>query len=157
MRKLLFVVPLLPTLFACQWTADPFYPQIPDMGFESVGNIGSWLKHNIEYVDDDSGQYVQSPLETYEWRTGDCEDFAILMMYFIHTELGGLPDFIAGTAYGYGHAWVSYEEFYYESQDGIDVTNNADYKVIEVINYYEIMYHADVAHKSLIRNNSIYP
>ena len=85
-------------LAACQpwWNVsdfhDPQFPEILPIGAGSPTDIGLWLRANIDYVSDaihDEREYWQSPDQTYQWRSGDCEDFAILALYMIRQELGG--------------------------------------------------------------------
>lgn len=45
--------------------------------------IQLWLNQNITGKSDRAVQYAQLPEETFERRTGDCEDYAILAKYFL--------------------------------------------------------------------------
>ncbi len=48
--------------------------------FNSAGSLSKWLKKNIHYKSDRiAGDYWQPPDETLKVKTGDCEDFAILV------------------------------------------------------------------------------
>lgn len=61
--------------------------------FETPEEVMEWVALNIKYKSDSwipRNDYWQSPDQTYEWRTGDCEDYAILFAYFVH-ELGYDP------------------------------------------------------------------
>jgi hypothetical protein len=53
-----------------------------------IAEAFTWVKQNVEYVTDASGDYWQSTKETLDLRTGDCEDHAILMASLIGA-LGG--------------------------------------------------------------------
>jgi len=44
--------------------------------------IAEWIKQNIKPVQEDI-QYAQLPERTYKYRTGDCEDIALLAQYLI--------------------------------------------------------------------------
>jgi len=57
---------------------DPPY-EISQTGFDVIRN---WVADNIDYVSDEKrwgGDYWQTPRETLQLRTGDCEDFAVLL------------------------------------------------------------------------------
>jgi len=45
--------------------------------------IARWLDNNITGKSDGRIQYAQTPEETFERRTGDCEDYSILAKYFL--------------------------------------------------------------------------
>jgi len=58
--------------------ADPFYA-LSQVGFD---DIRDWVATNIAYKSDQqrwSEDYWQTPEETLSYRTGDCEDYAILL------------------------------------------------------------------------------
>jgi len=68
-----------------------------DIQINSIEDILKWLKYNITYkVDsydfsqpkDRRWEYWQLPEETYELRTGDCEDYSIMFMYLAKVKLG---------------------------------------------------------------------
>ncbi len=53
-----------------------------------IAEAYAWVKQNVNYLTDQSGDYWQSAKETLDLRTGDCEDHAILMASIIGA-LGG--------------------------------------------------------------------
>lgn len=63
---------------------------------ESVEEIVFWIYSNIEYVadTDENGHSFQTPQETLDLRTGDCEDFAILTIWIIEENLGIDAEFV---------------------------------------------------------------
>ena len=130
---------------------DPSYSQIPKLGLSSIRDISQWIAARTTYKDDGEIQYVQSPLETYQLQTGDCEDYAVFMMYLIHQELGGEPFLITGMRLDVCHAWVKYNGRYYEAQGGDDVTSNTKYVPEAEWDYYTTMYHAEVMHRTLTK------
>ncbi len=126
---------------------------IPTPGLSTSEAIGAWVGAYALYVPDDIHDvpdYWQSPDQTYVWRTGDCEDFAILMMYFLRVDLGGWPQLAVGKCDGDGHGWVIYEGRWYEAQTGQDVTGNPDYVLSIAISYGEAMWRSMNGHKNLV-------
>lgn len=54
---------------------------------QAVADAFDWVRDHIVYADDPQ-DYWQSASETLSWRTGDCEDYAILLASMID-EMGG--------------------------------------------------------------------
>jgi transglutaminase-like putative cysteine protease len=54
---------------------------------QAVADAFDWVRGHIVYADDPN-DYWQSSSETLSWRTGDCEDYAILLASMID-EMGG--------------------------------------------------------------------
>ncbi len=54
---------------------------------QAVADAFDWVRSHIVYADDPN-DYWQSSSETLSWRTGDCEDYAILLASMID-EMGG--------------------------------------------------------------------
>lgn len=97
---------------------DPPY-QLSQDGF---GLIRDWVAYNIDYVADEEqwgvNDYWQTPEETLSLRTGDCEDFAILLCTLLRAY--GINDnqvyvALGVDAEGYGHAFLI-ENWYIEGQ-----------------------------------------
>lgn len=131
---------------------DPVYPEILATGAGSPQGIGRWLAINVEWVNDeihDETEYWQSPDQTYQWRSGDCEDFAILMLYLLRFELGEKGQMVVGTIQGSGHGWVRYQGVDYEPQGGTVVSGNANYVPRQVIDYHEALYRSEHGHKEI--------
>lgn len=61
---------------------------IPPSDFGERADVISWVAENIEYLPDDESlegkQYWQTPQETLDRRTGDCEDFVVLDVALLH-------------------------------------------------------------------------
>ena len=55
--------------------------------------LNRWVHNYVEYKDDPAND-IQSPAETLEKGTGDCEDYVILWMYLVNQKTGGYPDFV---------------------------------------------------------------
>jgi hypothetical protein len=131
---------------------DPVYPQVLPTGAGSPQGIGRWLELNVEWVDDnihDTSEYWQSPDQTYQWRSGDCEDFAILMMYLIRLELGGWPELVIGTYDGSGHGWVRYQGVDYEAQGGAVASGDPRYAPGQTVGYAETLWRSEHRHKDM--------
>jgi hypothetical protein len=132
---------------------DPTFPEVQPTGATSPQEIGVWLYQNIRYVGDaihDESEYWQSPDQTYVWASGDCEDFALLMMYLIHTELGGWPELAIGKYYDTGHGWVLYEGRQFEPQTGRDVTDDPQYTLSSTVSYGISMWRSTHTHRSIL-------
>jgi hypothetical protein len=54
---------------------------------QAVADAFDWVRDHVSYADDPH-DYWQSASETLSWRTGDCEDYAILLASMID-EMGG--------------------------------------------------------------------
>ncbi|MFO7996839.1 MAG: transglutaminase-like cysteine peptidase [Dehalococcoidia bacterium] len=80
-----FITPECPLVKEClqDIIGDSPYLLTKD-GFDTIRD---WVAHNIEYkLDEDVYgviEYWQTPQETLDLRTGDCEDFAILLCTFL--------------------------------------------------------------------------
>jgi len=47
-------------------------------------SVGEWIDWNLWYAEEPEGQdYWQSPQETFDLKSGDCDDAAILAMYIL--------------------------------------------------------------------------
>jgi len=75
--------------------------------------IRDWVGRNIDYVDDEDvhgvGEFWQLGRETLESRTGDCEDFAILLCSLLRADEWSVEDVyvvIGQNDVGNYHAWV---------------------------------------------------
>lgn len=88
---------------------------IPDLGLETTEEVMQWVSQNITYKSDGIRDEWQEPHETYNSRTGDCEDFAILALYLM-----GRGNMETGTNRNKGgHAWVSVDGQHWEPQTGM--------------------------------------
>lgn len=91
-------------------------PEIQTDG--SFMGILQWVADNIEYVNDNDvhgrGEW-QQPSETYQRRTGDCEDHAILAAFLL-TRAGydGVMIWV-GYDEDSGHVWVEWSGHFYET------------------------------------------
>ncbi len=133
---------------------------VPDLGIETIDDALFWVAENISYVSDDihdRREYWQDPYQTYTWRTGDCEDFSILLMYLMHRDVGLNPSLIAGRIPDrdgelVGHAWVRVDGEDYGATVGARMTDwFAEFGVVtREIPYEEAMRRSTTAHRSVV-------
>lgn len=94
---------------------------IPDEGIRTPDQAVGWVYDNIEYKSE-GGEFNswQTPQFTYKYRTGDCEDFVILWMYFVE-EQANMPGtqlvalYMGADSY---HAMGYYDGWFYECTGG---------------------------------------
>ena len=170
-----FAIGLIMTILLCGCWQNMFLEfDIPDLGIETLDDALCWVAHNITYESDEIhdhliAEYWQDPYQTYIWRTGDCEDFSILLMYFMHRDLGLNPEMVVGywiddcvvpvdhasnpdsDGVRLYHAWVRVNGRDYESIYGIEGTTFfAEYfTVCRVISYEEALGRSTTIHRSI--------
>jgi len=110
-------------------------------------DVMDWVASEIIYVSDSihypADEYWQSPAQTYLWRTGDCEDYAILALYLIHRDVG-----IDGMMWvSHTHGWVYVDGHEWEPQLG--VICDGWYEVVKMLPYEEVIRRATTSHKRL--------
>lgn len=120
MKKILFVVSVL-LLTSCNTNIlmDDIVREVPDKFYSST-EAWFWVSDNITYKADlffGLTDQWQTPEETLELRTGDCEDFCILLMYFLH-EMDIPSQFIGYGRTNFKHAILMVNEKYIEPQIG---------------------------------------
>jgi len=138
---------------------------VPDLGIETIDDALYWVAHNITYISDDihdRREYWQDPFQTYTWRTGDCEDFSILLMYLMHRDVGLDPSLVVGWVPDrdgelVGHGWVrvggeDYEAIWGECRTAW-FTEHAI--VRKVISYEEVMRRSTTIHRSVVDDQEI--
>jgi len=91
-------------------------PNVQDTGlsFNNIDEIYTYMFSNFSQKYDinvhDVDDYWQAPKETLDRRSGDCEDYAIFIMY--HLEKIGIDTTLCGVD---GHAWVQINMTLYDS------------------------------------------
>jgi len=141
-------------LDGCANYYDPLrvFDEIPDLGIQTVQDAMDWVADEIWYVSDEIHypqlEYWQSPLQTYVWRTGDCEDYAILALYLIHRDVGIDGELARGSYDGIGHGWVLVAGHQWEPQTAVIVDNNPLYYLSSTISYDEVIERATTTHKA---------
>ena len=107
----------------------------------------------IEYKDDPL-DYWQTPEQTYTLKTGDCEDFAILVMWIIWEKLKIDSRLILISKDGIGHAIISVNGEYYDPRNtGVMYRTMKAYpvdlstwKILYTFSYDETMHQAYFHH-----------
>ncbi|MDD5547174.1 MAG: transglutaminase-like cysteine peptidase [Candidatus Omnitrophica bacterium] len=154
------LVALVVLLAGCAWCVDDTYDpafDIPATGATTPQEVCRWVDTRVRYVSDDIHdmlEYWQSPDQTWAWAAGDCEDYALLVMYLLRRDLGGWPALVLGhyddgTTRG-GHAWVAYNGRWYEAMTGEDVTGSPWYTLHESVSYGVAMWRSMNTHKSML-------
>jgi hypothetical protein len=121
--------------------------------FSSAQSLLQWTSTRITYTSDlaewGHDEYWASPAETLETGCGDCDDKAILFMYFAYTrgllkevQFVGLvlPD-------GNGHALVRQDDTYYDVTRGVSFpVSSMNGQVMYRLNYGQTLYIATHDH-----------
>ena len=106
---------------------------------DEIQSINTWVNENIVYTPDVLSNY-QLPKVTFGRGKGDCEDMAILLMFFIKEQLGIEAQLVIyHIGYGYFlHAIVEYNGAYFDPTIGEEV--NIDPRSIwETLSYDQAM------------------
>lgn len=160
--KIIYWLVVLMTMLLLMNCAVPLsvFPNIPDLGFETVQDVMTWMGQAIRYVSDEVHypqlEYWQSPDQTYVWRAGDCEDFAILAMYFIYRDVGIEPAMAVGTwtdpdtGVETGHAWVFVEGEWWEPRLSKNVTSDPVYRLQYMVSYEDAIRRSTTTHRSVV-------
>ena len=134
-------------------TIDPLweFDEIPDLGLQTTQDVMWWVATEIRYQPDSihypqADEYWQSPAQTYVWRTGDCEDYAILALYLVHRDVGIDGAMACGTIPAGFHAWVFVDGHFWEPQTG---EMDPPYTMEYLISYADVMRRATTTHRRL--------
>jgi len=150
MKRALFIVSVFLVISCVQPIYD--FDEIPNLGIQTIQDAMNWVSWEINWVSDDihypADEYWQSPAQTYVWRSGDCEDFCILVMYLIHRDVGIDGKMCVGMCYGGLHAWVWVDGHYWEPQWGRIVDDNLEFTNPAVmLDYDEVIERSTTTHK----------
>ena len=134
------------------------FDEIPDLGIQTVQDAMDWVSDEVRYVSDDihypADEYWQSTAQTYMWRCGDCEDYAILALYLIHRDVGIDGKLVMGSYDGHGHGWVLVDGHQWESQTAQIVDGNPHYNIACTISYEEVMRRATTTHRAITKEEA---
>lgn len=130
-----FILAIVLVASGCSLFLNPEQERLTPL-FDSIQAAMEWDTNYISYkLDQDNygkNDYWASPKETLNRGCGDCEDYAILLMYEIYTSFGGKSE-LALTDH---HAIVKYAGKYY---DVIPAKESNDYPGIIAIYSYDFI------------------
>jgi len=104
--------------------------------------ISCWVYSNIRYVTDMDAygfpEVWKTPLETYNDRSGDCEDLSLLFAYFANRYLGGDP-ILKAIQYvpGGKHMIAIYNDYTFY------LDNESSYRILKIYTYEEVLMMAE--------------
>jgi len=111
--KNLFIIFVIILCVSCSLEQDNFY-DFPEWNNKTELY---WIMKSVKYTPDLEtwgGDYWQTPKETWELKTGDCEDLAILWIDQIYIKYGYKSEFRMGLSYdNIWHAYAYCEELDY--------------------------------------------
>jgi hypothetical protein len=121
--------------------------------FSSLQTLCTWIRQDIRYDSDVNlwgfSEYWASPEQTLEKKAGDCDDDAILFMYFAHTRnLADDPELLGvQITPSVGHALVKVDDEYYDPTNGVwgpfsDITS----RILFIMPYTEALFVATHGH-----------
>jgi len=123
-----------------------------DIEVRNLAEAGYFVNNHMTAVPD-NGDYWQLPEESYQKRTGDCEDFVIFFMYLAKTKLDFETEFVVvyfeeTSEY---HAMAKYLNSYFEVTDSyFEITRLSDKMHIEwICTYGELMWMTYYYHDSV--------
>ena len=108
--------------------------------------VGRWIYENISNASDKDihgeVEYWQTPEETYNLMTGDCEDMTILWMYLVHRYLDLSPKLycVKFNKRGTGHAFAVDNEIYFTTYPLENYTTLKIYSYEEALVLAEYIY-----------------
>lgn len=169
MKHLIFLM-LVISMYGCTTPTKPKtvqgyeYEWSKPIKVASIDEALEWCSKNITYKSDfERNDYWQTPQQTYDKRTGDCDDFCLLFVQLAH-ELGHEPELIGikikirGEIQG--HMVVKIDNVIYDVQSAQKLNKFEDSKIWEHIKtresyqYSEALWRAKNYHKGrLILNN----
>jgi hypothetical protein len=121
--------------------------------FPSEGSLLGWVSTHIAYASDSSEwgheEYWASPEQTFNAGKGDCEDKAILFMYFAYTRELMREVYLVGIVLpnGKGHALVRQDDRYFDPTRGVSYpVSSQSGTVMYRLNYGQVMYIASHDH-----------
>lgn len=85
MKKLILIASLF---FGCAFGKPTtyMYTWVPPVQLGTLNEILRWERDNLTYTlengDENGADYWQTPEETYNKKSGDCEDYCLLFMHF---------------------------------------------------------------------------
>jgi hypothetical protein len=73
--------------------------------FDSIDDIEPWIRKHVTYkAEGDFSDHWQTPAETLELTTGDCEDYSVLWLYLVYESTQEKGELIISRVNDAGHA-----------------------------------------------------
>lgn len=106
------MIGLLIILSSCEMVVD--YQYHSGLQFQSNEDVMAFVYNYIESVPEKEGDDWQTPEETMQKRSGDCEDFAILMLALSGESFGIYGDLVGIKLYSGYHGVAKIAGVYYD-------------------------------------------
>jgi hypothetical protein len=133
--------------------------------FASLKDVSTWVSRSIVYRSDPLAwgytEYWAAPAQTLAAKQGDCEDYALLFMYFAYSRhLAAAPELVGVMQPdGIGHALVRIDDTYYDPTSGTTTSAAAmNDSVMYTLSYGQAIYIAVTDHgayKGIARAGSL--
>ncbi len=121
--------------------------------FVSMTDLLGWVSTKISYCSDQAAwgheEYWASPQQTFDAHKGDCDDKAILFMYFAYTRDLSRDPYLLGVTLpdGAGHALVEVSDRCYDPTNGTSYPiSSMNYHVLYRLNYGQTLFIASHDH-----------
>ncbi len=138
--KIIIMIMLVITMISCDYVnQDDMFISNFDRIVYDENDIYNLVSKEIIYKHDAIDRW-QTPVETWDKKTGDCEDKAILMIQLIYQELNDEAYLITVIIEGNGHAVVLYKGIIYDPTWNITyLYNDYPYEIIHKIGYNSLI------------------
>lgn len=153
MKKVIFLI-ICCLFISCDDPTSMLVLEVPEYNIELniTGNtlvekiecIDTWIFANIIMKTDEQvhgSSYWQTPEETVELGTGDCEDLCILFMWLCYQYLDIKPDMLILRRWGENHAVSKYHGYIFA--DYYDWYKNKNYIYIDVYDFEKTLIYAE--------------
>lgn len=110
--------------------------------FKNIENVNTWCYNKIQYVSDKEStgydEFFKTPERTLKDKTGDCDDYAILLLYIVKQRFNIEGEFISVKTENSFHAIARINgKFYDPTNNCIDCTDFIE--IYEIYSYSDIM------------------
>jgi hypothetical protein len=100
-------------------------------------NLYAWMHNNIRYKNDGVFEDVQTPAETYDLRTGDCEDKSLLFAYWWLKYCDIDTTIVKQYGKESNHIYVKYENNYFMRLIGFNERPEREWKASKFLWRYK--------------------
>lgn len=104
-----------------------------DIHVNTVEEALQWMIHNISYKYKENN-YTQTPEETFKLKTGDCDDFSMLLAYIFYTKLH-LKDIDIVITSSHAFIYSGDLQLFIEPQAGIFQPPQSYFNKYDIINF----------------------